>query len=361
MMLIDLMGIEFDLIHGDVKELTYEQQNVVTFCRNWLNNTAGFEVKTSGSTGVPKNIFISRQQALASVSMTQSALKLQPGWHSLVCLDTETIAGKMMLIRSLEIGMHLHIVSPVSNPFKQLNTDTNIDFVAMVPLQVSQILADGDLQKLNGAKVILVGGAAVSSDLEKQIEAITCRVYQTYGMTETVSHIAIRLINTIKKQPVYKKLKNIGIKKDSRHCLCIKGTVTNNEWLVTNDVVQLLPYGYFQLMGRIDNVVNSGGVKIQLEEIEQIIANYFFRQKNANRFFLSSLPHATLGSQVILIIEGDEWSKEKQQQLLQSLQQLCPKYQSPKLIFFVTNFLETKSQKIDRVATRRLINMNDEF
>ena len=354
-MVIDLMGNAFDLVHGNLNELTQVQQNIVIFCRNWLNNTSGFEVKTSGSTGEPKTIFINRKQALASVAMTQAALGLREGWHSLVCLDTETIAGKMMLIRSLEIGMNMHIVSPTSNPFKQFNKFTQIDFVAMVPLQIAQIIADGDLEKLNSARAILVGGTSIGKGLEQQMQSITCPIYNSYGMTETVSHIALRLMNTLQKQLAYQKLENIEIAKDARECLSIKGTVTNNEWLETNDVVELLPNGYFQILGRIDNVVNSGGVKIQLEAIEKLIADFFYRQTISNKFFLTSLPNPTLGLQLVLVMEGEVWIKEKQNELLNSLHQLCPKYKAPKLVFFVKHFLETKSQKIDRIATRKLI------
>ena len=354
-MVIDLMGNPFNLIHGNHNELTKVQQSIVIFCRDWLNKLEGFEAKTSGSTGEPKTIFITRQQALASVAITQSALGLRAGWHSLICLDTETIAGKMMLIRSLEIGMHLHVVSPNSNPFTQLDKTIQIDFLAMVPMQLDKILADGNIERLNNAKAILVGGAAIGKSLEQKIQVITCPVYSSYGMTETVSHIALRLINTLQKQSAYQKLENIETAKDARECLCIKGAVTNNEWLKTNDLVKLLPNGYFQILGRIDNVVNSGGIKIQLEEIEKLIADLFYIQKITNRFFLTSLPHYTLGLQLVLVIEGDEWNKEQQVELLTSLHQLCPKYQAPKLLFFVKNFSETKSQKIDRIVTRKLI------
>lgn len=354
-MTIDLMGSAFDLIQGNLKDLTTAQQNIVIFCRNWLNNTSGFEVKTSGSTGLPKTIFISRQQALSSVALTKSALRLQTGWHSLVCLNTDTIAGKMMLIRSLEIGMNIHVVKPSNNPFKEIKIGTIIDFVSLVPLQLSQILQDGYLNELNQTKAILVGGASIGASLENKIQSITTSVYSSYGMTETVSHIALRLINTVNKQTNYRKLPSIEIEKDDRDCLCIKGTVTNNQWIKTNDVVELLPNGYFKILGRIDNVVNSGGVKIQLEAIEQIIADYFTEQEITNNFFLTSIPHTTLGSQLVIVMEGEEYNKENKEELLKLLQEQCPKYKAPKLLFFVKHFLLTKSQKVDRIATRELI------
>ena len=354
-MTIDLMGKAFDLVHGNLTDLTTAQQNIVIFCRNWLTNAAGFEVKTSGSTGIPKTIFITRQQALASVALTQCALGLQQGWQSLVCLDTDTIAGKMMLIRSLEIGMYIHIVKPSNNPFKDLNKSTPIDFLALVPLQLSQILQDGNLHELNKTKVILVGGAPIGASLEKEIQSITASVYSSYGMTETVSHIALRLLNTANKQTNYQKFPAIEIEKDTRNCLCIKGIVTNNQWIKTNDVVELLADGYFKILGRIDNVINSGGVKIQLEEIEKIIAAAFTEKSIVNRFFLAALPHPTLASQLILVIEGMEWNTTDQTEILRYLHAQCPKYKAPKYIFFVPQFIETKSQKIDKLATKELI------
>lgn len=355
-MIIHFQNSDFD-IHLDNSEiLQCYERNIVEFCKNWIDGCVSFEIQTSGSTGIPKKIVISRSQALASVAMTKAALGLQAGWNTLLCLDSETIAGRMMLIRAMEIGMSLHVLPPSSNPFAQLSPTLFLDFVAMVPLQISTILSEKIFNKqLNQCKVILLGGAAISETLNEQIQLLKVPVYSAYGMTETVSHIALQLLNTNRKQSTYQKIPAIEIKKDHRNCLCIKGAVTAQEWVITNDVVEILEDGYFNIKGRIDNIINSGGIKIQLEEIEKIISNYFNINHISNRFFATAIPHETLGEELILIIEDNEWKVDMQDELLSFLKEHCPKYKAPKKVFFAPKFKETLSQKIDRKATLKSV------
>lgn len=350
-MIIHFQKYDFNIFLESTDILESYERRIVEFCKNWIDGISNFEVQTSGSTGIPKKIIISRAQALASVSMTKAALGLQAGWDTLLCLDSETIAGRMMLIRAMEIGMNLHVVPPSSNPFAQVSPTASIDFVAMVPLQIATIISKKYNHLLNQCKVILLGGTGIADTLIEQILQLTIPVYSAYGMTETVSHIALQLLNTERKQTTYQKLPSIEIKKDTRSCLCVRGAVTAQEWVVTNDVVELLEDGYFIIKGRIDNIINSGGIKIQLEEVEKFVFNYFNISLISNRFFASAIPEESLGEELILVIEDHKWTDEMQVELLTYLKENCPKYKAPKKLFFAPKFKETLSQKIDKKAT----------
>ncbi len=171
------------------------------FCKDWLLGKETFRILTSGSTGAPKPIEISRKQMLASAKATAKALDLQAGDTALVCLNTNYIAGKMMLVRGLEIGMNMIVVEPSSAPFTTINTQfPTINFYAFVPLQLLTLLKnDIHIGTLNRAKAIIIGGAAVDKALENRLQAISAPIYATYGMTETVSHIALKRLNGTEK------------------------------------------------------------------------------------------------------------------------------------------------------------------
>lgn len=210
----------------------------------------------------------------ASARLTGQTLGLQPGDAALVCLNVRYVAGVMMLVRGLELGLSLTIQEPSGNPLANLDPATDrFAFAAFVPLQLQTILEQtpDKMPILNGMKAIVVGGAATSLALERALQVITAPVYATYGMTETVSHIALRRLNGPDASEVFTALDGVTLGTDERGCLHSTAAATNFEQIQTNDVVELIDPAHFRLLGRADRVINSGGVKIQPERVEQII------------------------------------------------------------------------------------------
>ncbi|MCU0369331.1 MAG: AMP-binding protein, partial [Cyclobacteriaceae bacterium] len=171
----------------------------IDFIRDWKHGKESFTLHTSGSTGTPKPISVSRHQLTASAHLTMEALSLHKNQTSLICLDTRYVAGYvagiMMIVRSLEAGMNMVLIEPVANPLERLNENTLIDFVALVPLQIEAILRSQHKEKLNKIKQILIGGAQINSRLISELQTLNCNCYGTYGMTETLSHVALRKLN----------------------------------------------------------------------------------------------------------------------------------------------------------------------
>ena len=245
-------------------------QSVLDFCKDWLNGKKEFILHTSGSTGVPKEIVITRVQMELSARMTIQAFNLRSGDKVLVAINTAYIGGKMMLIRSMEANLAMEIVEPSSNPLDNFSVNTHFDFTALVPLQLETILAKNREKKsiLDGMKAIIIGGAAVSEQLEELIQDIHSPVYNTYAMTETISHIALRQLNGKERSPYYTALPGVKLGVSDKGTLTILSAVTNNELIVTNDVVELIDEKTFKWLGRADNIINSGGIKIFPEKLE---------------------------------------------------------------------------------------------
>ena len=334
----------------ELKSLTFStEDSLLLFCKQWLNQTPFFEVNTSGSTGEPKTITLSRQQIENSVLQTQKALELTSTDTCLINLSGNHIAAKMMMARALVIGMQATIISPSNNPLKSLTS--SFDFHAFVPLQLNAILTENntaEIALLNKAKAIIIGGAPMSLNLIHKVkERITAPVYATFGMTETVSHIALKKINGIPNN-YFKTVPGIEIDIDDNSCLKVKGAVTKNEWLQTNDIVKLYTEG-FEWIGRKDNVINTGGLKFQVEALEKLIEKAFHDLSIEVRFFISKLPHESLGEKIVLVIETDDIIDVRDVKL--HLAKSCSKYQIPKTFYFLRKFKETPTGKIDKSGT----------
>lgn len=322
------------------KEISVE---VANFLRNWFDATAFVEVKTSGSTGNPKIIQLQKEQMINSAIATGDYFNLPQNTTALLCLSANYIAGKMMLVRALTLGWYLDVVAPTSNPLK--NSDKNYDFSAMVPMQLHNSLPD-----IHKIKKLIVGGGTVSNELLSKIQEVETEIFATYGMTETITHIAVKKFNVIAsgaKQSNYKILPNIKISIDHRGCLVIDAPTISVEKVITNDLVEIISPTEFKWLGRIDNVINSGGIKLIPEQIEEKIAEII-----ENRFFVAGKKDAALGEKLILIIEGI-----KNEDLLKRIQhlKLLSTYEIPKEIYFLEKFIETQTNKIDRTKTLRLL------
>lgn len=330
-----------EILEKTISPLNEEEIHCFDFINEWFSEKEFFIVPTSGSTGIPKLIKVTRQQMQYSAKMTGEALKLKKGMNAFVCLSTQHIAGKMMLVRAFELDLNLTIVTPSSNPFEDFSP-TKIDFIALVPFQLQSILESNQSNFLENCHAIIVGGAPVSYDLAQKIKHKKSPIFSTYGMTETVSHIALKLLNGKTKENYFQCLPNVIIKQDERNCLTIQSPVSNNEILITNDLVNITSPSSFEWLGRVDNVINSGGIKIQIEQVEQKITEYFYEKNIANRFIIGGINDEQFGTKVVLIIEG------KCAIELNSLKPILTKYELPKLIFFIPSLVETKTGKIDR-------------
>ena len=319
------------------------------FAWQWEHGYDSFSVTTSGSTGPPKTMAVSRQQMLISVGLTQQALHLTKQQTALLCLNADFIGGKMMLARGLHLGMDMVWVPPAANPLVDLPKSP--DFVAMVPLQLQTALDDTP-RLLSGIHAILVGGAPVSMALEEAIRnQVTSPVYSTYGMTETLSHVALRRLNGPEASPDFRVLGDTRIGTDERGCLTIRGTITQQRLIVTNDLVEIIDPHRFRWQGRYDWVINSGGVKVSPETVEREVERILPSAGASPRFFVTGFPDERLGERVVLVMESAPASEAAQQRLLQAIAQAVPPYHAPKETHYIRTFRETLSGKIDRRAT----------
>ncbi len=333
-----------DVAYSFIKEGKPFEKSIGNFLLDWFDNNDCISVKTSGSTGIQKIIILKKDAMINSSITTGNYFNLEPGNTALHCLSTHFIAGKMMLVRAMILGLELDIVEPAINPLE--NNTKHYDFCAMVPMQLQNSLAE--LQKI---KTVIVGGASVSYALQDKLQDISCNVYETYGMTETITHIAVKKLNNFvditlstKERSYFKVFPNISISKDKRDCLVIDAPQLNTETIITNDIVKLHSETEFEILGRFDNMINSGGIKLFPEQIEAKL-----QHKIKQRFFIASEKDETLGDKVILVLEGK--SKELESNVFQDLDT----YETPKQIYTVSHFKEASTGKIQRTETLKLL------
>jgi len=311
-----------------------------TFLKNLFDESKTITVFTSGSTGRPKEIRIPKKSLLRSAEATQEFFKLPSKTRAIHCLSTEFIAGKMMWVRALHLGWHLDVVKPIAAPLEQ--TQVTYDFAAMVPLQVQNSL--NDIYKL---KKLIIGGAPISFALEQELNKQVCESYQTYGMTETITHIAAKRLRETDNN-FYKCLPDIKVSKDERDCLQIIAPHVSEEIILTNDVVRLISATEFEWLGRFDNVINSGGIKLFPEQIESKLTTIISKS-----YFVSALPDNKLGQKLVLLIESEDEIPNLENLLANSD---LSKYEVPKEMYYLKSFIRTKNSKINRNDTLSLIN-----
>ena len=333
----------------------YEAE-ALAFCRSWLTGQEQFILHTSGSTGTPKPITLSRAQMQASARLTGQTLGLLPGDTALVCLNIRYVAGIMMLVRGLELDLPMTLIEPEANPLTNFTPAANsFAFTALVPLQLQTILSTGtesQLAMLNAMKAILVGGAATSPALEQALQVITAPVYATYGMTETVSHIALRRLNGPDRSEWFTALGGVDLGVDARGCLHITSAATNGERIQTNDVVDLPDPMHFRLLGRADRVINSGGVKIQPEQVEQLIQQVLAQWLAGAlpRLFVAGLPDEKLGQRVVVVCEQVSLTDAQWIATQATIREMLGPYAVPKEWLTVPQFAETPTGKVDQRA-----------
>ncbi|WP_250436806.1 AMP-binding protein [Hanstruepera flava] len=334
--------------HDALKEVAYSyikegepfERVIGNFVADWLDHNDFIRTNTSGSTGKPKTIEVKKQAMVNSAIATGDYFNISPGDKALLCLPLESIAGKMMLVRAMMLGLELDIVSP--SKFPSFDNYKTYDFSAMIPTQLYN-----SIERVSNIKTIIVGGAPVPIHLLKRIQNIEATVYETFGMTETVSHIAVRKLNHLKdgeQSNVFKLLPNIKISQDDRGCLVINAPRLNSETIVTNDVVNIIGKSEFEWLGRYDNVINSGGVKLYPETIEAKL------QPEINqRFLVASKTDKELGEKLIMVLEGERFD------IPETVFQGLDKYEKPKEMLFIPKFVETVSGKVQREKTLDLL------
>lgn len=243
--------------------MTFEQ-----FISDWQSPSPTILVHTSGSTGKPKPMLVEKRRMEASARITCSFLGLKPGDSALLCMPLDYIAGKMMCVRSIVGGLRLMRVEPCGHPLQHL--DEVPTFAAMVPMQVYNSLQDDrELNILKQIKHLIIGGGAISSNLATALRSFPNAVWSTYGMTETLSHIALRPLSGEDASEWYTPFDGVEVSINQDGCLVINAPEVCAEPLTTNDIGEIDGDGRrFRIRGRRDNVVCSGGIKMQIEEIE---------------------------------------------------------------------------------------------
>jgi O-succinylbenzoic acid--CoA ligase len=310
-----------------IKEGDDFEKPVGDFLLDWFDSKSYIEMQTSGSTGTPKIVKVAKQAMVNSALATADFFDLKPSDNALLCLPVKYVAGKMMLIRAMVLGMNLEFVAPSSHPMK--NTENDYDFVAMVPMQ-----AQNSLKELEKVKKLIIGGAKINKTLENDlIKLKSTQVFETYGMTETITHIAAKRIGA----EAFTVLPNVTISYDDRKCLVIDAPKINDIVIITNDLVVILNENQFVFLGRIDNIINSGGIKIMPEQVEQKLDGKIDR-----RFFIASKEDTKLGEKVVLVVEGEPF------EINTTIFEVLDKYERPKEIVFVKKFNETANGKVIR-------------
>ena len=314
------------------------EKELFLFLEEWFSNADFVVAQTSGSTGEPKDIRLPKQIMINSARRTIRYFGLKDADRLLLSLPCRYIAGKMMVVRAIVGQMNLITVDP-SSDFEFLLQQT-FDLGAMVPNQIAKILEKPSGKTyLENIHNLLIGGSAISGQLEQQVRKLENRCVITYGMTETASHIAIRELSGKRYSESYHCLPGITIAIDDRGCLLIHHP-DFQEPFRTNDVAEIHDEKSFRILGRSDSVIISGGIKYQPESIEKKLEKLI-----AERFVISSVPDDKLGQKLVLVIEGKAFDTSN---LLQEIKTILTPYELPGKIFFVEKLPQTTTGKVKR-------------
>ena len=326
------------------------------FLEEWNGESPYIRVHTSGSTGQPKELRVERSRMLASARMTCDYLSLRRGDVALLCLPLEFIAGKMMVVRSLERGMQLLEVTPSAHPLAR--DMGHIDFAAMVPSQVYETLRE-PAEKARLAEIgnIIIGGGILPAGVEQELRSFPNAIYCTYGMTETLSHIAMRRVSGEHAADIYTPMDGVTLSltdcEDDRHTvgrLVIDAPHLCSATLVTNDIVQMAGRG-FRVIGRTDNVICSGGIKLHIEQLEEQL-----RPHMPCPFCITGQPHPKLGEAAVLMAESEPPLAGHLTEVIRSVcRRHLPRYAVPRTVIAVPRLPLTANGKPDRAAARRMV------
>lgn len=309
-----------------IKEGADFQKALGDFLIDWFDDKTYIEMNTSGTTGAPKLIRVEKEAMVSSALSTGDFFDLNPGNKVLHCLPVDYVAGKMMFVRSFILGLDMDFVEPNSHPLEY--NDVKYDFAAMVPLQ-----AKNSLDKLKNIKKIIIGGVKIHKSLEQELVKLPNEIYETYGMTETITHIAAKRVG----ERAFTVLPNVTVSGNENNCLVVHAKKINPEPIVTNDIVEIVSDTQFVWLGRFDNVINSGGIKLIPEKIEEKLSTHIPR-----RYFVYGQADDVLGEKVVLYVEGEPIA------INEEVFSVLDKYEKPKNIVFIPKFTVTATGKIVR-------------
>lgn len=313
------------------------------FLAEWNNSNDTVLVHTSGSTGAPKPMRVEKRRMEASARITCDFLGLKPGNTALLCLPLDYIAGKMMVVRALTRNLQLISIETTGHPC--LAMPDGIDFAAMTPMQVYNSLQTNDeRQRLMSIRHLIIGGGAVNDKLAAELRTFPNNVWSTYGMTETLSHIALRRISGSSATDWYTPFSTVRVSLNADGCLVIDAPEVCANTLVTNDLAEISADGRFRIIGRRDNVICSGGIKIQIEEVERELAKL-----TDIPLIITKIPDERLGECVVLLTESPDTD---------SLRSICnehlPRYWRPRNYLTVSKLPTTATGKPARAEAQRL-------
>ncbi|MDD3037453.1 AMP-binding protein [Bacteroides sp.] len=332
------------LIVGGGKAFSPAVWELLLFLNKWFDDSTTIVVHTSGSTGTPKELLVRKDQMMQSARLTCEYLNLQPGDTALLCMNLCYIGAMMVVVRSLVAGLNL-IVRPASgHPLADVKEP--LKFAAMVPLQVYNTLqVTEERQQLEQIDILIIGGGAVDNTLANEIKNLPGAVYSTYGMTETLSHIALRRLNGAFASEHYYPFNSVKLSLSSENTLVIEAPLVCDNILQTNDIAYIHLDGSFTILGRKDNVINSGGIKIQAEQVEKKLHSLF-----SGSFVITCVPDSRLGQAVTLLTEVQLNITE----LKDKIKTILPPYYCPKYIYIVKQIPQTENGKINRIGCRNL-------
>lgn len=311
------------------------------FIEEWNNTSPVVTIQTSGSTGVPKNLMVEKAKMIISAQKTLNHFNISKQSKVLLCLSPNTIGGKMMIVRSIVGDLNLYIGKLNANPLSEISDI--FDFCAMVPMQIINTLNEHP-EKIKQVKTIIIGGAPLPVDVEKEIEVLNQNIFHTFGMTETLSHFAVRKIGRDEIN-VYSALKGIRFSSKNNK-LCVEYPEIFKEPIETNEMVNLISTNKFEWLGRSDFIINSGGIKIIPENNEKKISNIIDKP-----FFLTGMDDEYLGQKVVMVIESENHIQLMKKDFKGDLKS----YEIPKEYFILKKFKRTLSGKINRIETIKLI------
>ncbi|MDD4609270.1 MAG: AMP-binding protein [Bacteroidaceae bacterium] len=322
-------------------------KELYSFMKEWMSDDRYVRVQTSGSTGTPKQLRVEKSRMMESARRTCSFLQLSKGDAALLCLPLAYIAGKMMVVRALVGQLRLVLVTPSGSPLEGI--DEPIDFAAMIPLQVYNALQDSvNCERLQQIKQLIIGGGAIDAVLEEQLYLFPRAVWSTYGMTETLSHIALRRLNGDEATAFYRPMKDVTLLQAADGSLIIDAPAIVKQRLFTNDLVLLNEDQSFQILGRKDTVINTGGVKVQMELVEQKL-----QQLLCMPFQVTAVQHPKFGELVVLLLRAS-LSQKQMDELSKISSAVLTRYECPKRLYEVDALPITENGKPDRLAAKKL-------
>ena len=311
------------------------------FLAEWHNESPTVLVHTSGSTGKPKPMYVEKRRMEASARITCQFLGLEPGDTALLCMSLDYIAGKMMVVRAQTCGLRLLSVAPSGHPLDTVVEP--VDFAAMVPMQVfNSLQVPEERERLKQIKHLIIGGGAIDDALAKELAGFPNHVWSTYGMTETLSHIALRRLNGPEASDWYTPFEGVSLSQTDEGCLVIDAPAVHDGPLVTNDIVELSEKG-FCILGRKDNVICSGGIKIQIEEVERLLKPHL-----SAPFMITKRADKKFGEQVVLLTESMDMDDIKD-----ICQKVLPKYWQPRSYAHIDALPMTETGKPARKEAER--------